>query len=135
MEYIVDTNILVYETIEDSEYHNDVVSKLDKLENVYVPSIVLLELSIVLKRLGLNKELIYGRLKEIIDDDRYIILDYLASDLTSAIEILIDEKEDIRSLVDKSLLAIALRRDMGIYTYDKALIKQCRRMGIPILKY
>jgi len=134
MEYIVDKNILVYETIEDSNYYNDVVSKLDKFDYIYVPVLVILELSIVLKRLVLREDLIYERLKEIIDDDRYILIDYLSGDLISAVETLIDEQGDIRSLIDKSLLSMAARIGLGIYTYDKKLIRQCKKRRIPILE-
>ena len=31
MEVIVDTNILVYETVEDSIYHKDMMEKLEKV--------------------------------------------------------------------------------------------------------
>lgn len=54
MEAIVDTNILVYEMVEDSIYHEEVVDRLGRLERVHIPTNILIEFILVLKKLGVT---------------------------------------------------------------------------------
>ena len=58
MEAIVDTNVLVYETIEDSMYHEEVVNRLERIDVLYLPTNVLIEFILVMKKLGLKFEVV-----------------------------------------------------------------------------
>jgi len=44
---VIDTNVLVYDTIEDSNFHEEVRDKLYKLEKWIIPSVVLEEFALV----------------------------------------------------------------------------------------
>ena len=133
MEYLVDTNILVYETILDSVYHEDVASNLERMGRVYVSTVTLIELAIVLWKLRLNNKLIIDRLRELMTEDRYVLIDISIKDIGNAIETLEKEDVSISSLNDKIILSAAKRLNLGIYTYDKKLRKQCKQNNIPIL--
>jgi predicted nucleic acid-binding protein len=133
MDYIADTNILVYETILDSKFHNDVVSRLNELGQIYVPTIVLIELSIVLRRLHLDNKLIVERIREIMDEDRYIILEIETKDIKNALDMILEKDINMSELNDKIILSMAKRLKLGIYTYDKKLRAECKEHNIVTL--
>lgn len=133
MEYLVDTNILVYETVLDSIYHDEVAANLERLGRVYVPTLTLIELAIVLHRLRLNNELIIERIREIMTEDRYTLVDISAEDLENALSTLEKEGKGVSTLNDKIILSVAKRLRLGVYTYDKKLKKQCMQNNISTL--
>jgi len=133
MEYLVDTNVLVYETIVDSAYHREVVSNLERLSKVYISTISLVELSLVLWRLQVDNELIIERIKEIVSDNRYILIDVSTADVIDALKMIEEEGMSISYLSDKIILSTAKRLKLGIYTYDKKLRGECQRNNVPTL--
>jgi len=133
MEYLVDTNILIYEMIEDSQYHDEVVSKLNKLDRVNVSIISLIELALVLWRLNIPTKIIINRLYELIIDEKYNIVELEKRDLENALNMIRKEVLSISRLNDKIILSTAARNKWGIYTYDKDLKRECKKIGIPTL--
>ncbi len=134
MECIVDTNVLVYETFEDSEFHEEVVKKLSEMELIYVPGVVILELTIILKRLKYDSSIILDKIREIFNRNRYVVLDIYVDDIIFAIDILSRHGKNVSSLNDKIVLSVAKRLGKPIYTYDKDLKRQCKRLGVPIIE-
>ncbi len=134
MECIVDTNVLVYETFEDSESHEEVVKKLSEMELIYVPGVVILELTIILKRLKYDSSIILDKIREIFNRNRYVVLDIYVDDIIFAIDILSRHGKNVSSLNDKIVLSVAKRLGKPIYTYDKDLKRQCKRLGVPIIE-
>ncbi|HEW94189.1 hypothetical protein DRN87_03595 [Candidatus Geothermarchaeota archaeon] len=133
MEYLVDTNILIYEMIEDSQYHDEVVSKLNKLDRVNVSIISLIELALVLWRLNIPTKIIINRLYELIIDEKYNIVELEKRDLENALNMIRKEVLSISRLNDKIILSTAARNKWGIYTYDKDLKRECKKIDIPTL--
>ena len=43
MEAVIDTNVLIYEFIEDSEYHNEAKEVLNKIDIIIIPEMVINE--------------------------------------------------------------------------------------------
>ena len=134
MECIVDTNVLVYETFEDSESHEEVVKKLSEMELIYVPGVVILELTIILKRLKYDSSIILDKIREIFNSNRYVVLDIYVDDIIFAIDILSRHGKNVSSLNDKLVLSVAKRLGKPIYTYDKDLKRQCKSLGVPIIE-
>ncbi len=134
MECIVDTNVLVYETFEDSEFHEEVVKKLSEMELIYVPGVVILELTIILKRLKYDSSIILDKIREIFNSNRYVVLDIYVDDIIFAIDILSRHGKNVSSLNDKIVLSVAKRLGKPIYTYDKDLKRQCKSLGVPIIE-
>jgi len=133
MEYLVDTNILIYEMIEDSQYHDEVVSKLNKLDRVNVSIISLIELALVLWRLNIPTKIIINRLYELMIDEKYNIVELEKRDFENALNMIRKEALSISRLNDKIILSTAARNKWGIYTYDKDLKRECKKIGIPTL--
>ena len=133
MEAIIDTNILVYETIEDSMYHKEVVEKLKDLESLYVPTNILIEFILVMKRLKLENQIIMRKILEILEDPRINLINIAKMDFKESLKIIIRENKDMKEINDKIILALAKRKNLPIYTYDRRLKQQARKYGVKVL--
>ncbi|RLE94839.1 MAG: hypothetical protein DRN04_01990 [Thermoprotei archaeon] len=134
MEFIVDTNVLVYDTIEDSDFHEEVKLLLSKASFVLIPSIVLIEYILVLKKLGLSDKFIAKRLNELLEDNKFIIVPIKRKNFKEALKIVKDNGIPFKEFNDKLILSIAKELNLPILTYDKELIEVCSREGVKILK-
>jgi len=133
MEAIIDTNILVYETIEDSMYHKEVVEKLKDLEGLYIPTNILIEFILVMKRLKLENQIIMRKILEILEDPRISLINIAKMDFKESLRIIIRENRDMKEINDKIILALAKRKNLPIYTYDRQLKQQARKYGVKVL--
>ena len=130
MEVIVDTNILVYETVEDSIYHKDVMEKLEKIDVLYLPTNILIEFILVMKKLGLEENFIVNKVLEILEDKRIRLFSIKSVDFREALKIIGQEKMNTGKINDKIVLALARKNKLPIYTYDKQLKRQAKNLGI-----
>ena len=133
MEAIIDTNILVYETIEDSMYHKEVVEKLKDLESLYIPTNILIEFILVMKRLKLENQIIMRKILEILEDPSITLINIAKMDFKESLRIIIRENRDMKEINDKIILALAKRKNLPIYTYDRWLKQQARKYGVKVL--
>ena len=70
MKLLVDTNVLVYDTIEDSDHHQEAKNIIDEASEIYIPSIVIHEfIWILLRRLYLNPDFIIKKITEYLVED------------------------------------------------------------------
>ncbi len=130
MECVVDTNVLVFDTIEDSEFHELAAATLGKLDRWLVPTVVMEEYATVLGKLGLKRDFIRRKVSELLDPSRAEVVPVEETDLRSATEIISAERVSFRSFNDKLILAVARRRKALLLTFDKDLEGQCRRHGV-----
>jgi len=133
MEAIIDTNILVYETIEDSMYHKEVVEKLKDLESLYIPTNILIEFILVMKKLKLENQIIMRKILEILEDPSITLINIAKMDFKESLRIIIRENRDMKEINDKIILALAKRKNLPIYTYDRRLKQQARKYGVKVL--
>ena len=133
MEAIIDTNILVYETIEDSMYHKEVVEKLKDLESLYIPTNILIEFILVMKKLKLENQIIMRKILEILEDPSTSLINIAKMDFKESLRIIIRENRDMKEINDKIILALAKRKNLPIYTYDRQLKQQARKYGVKVL--
>ena len=133
MEAIIDTNILVYETIEDSMYHKEVVEKLKDLESLYIPTNILIEFILVMKKLKLENQIIMRKILEILEDPSTSLINIAKMDFKESLKIIIRENRDMKEINDKIILALAKRKNLPIYTYDRQLKQQARKYGVKVL--
>ncbi|RLE80421.1 MAG: type II toxin-antitoxin system VapC family toxin [Thermoprotei archaeon] len=133
MEAIIDTNILIYETIEDSMYHKEVVEKLKDLESLYIPTNILIEFILVMKKLKLENKVIMHKISEILEDPSISLISIAKMDFKESLKIIIRENRDMKEINDKIILALAKRKNLPIYTYDRQLKQQARKYGVKVL--
>ncbi len=65
-----DTNVLVYETVEDSEHHAEASRIMEEAEGIYIPLIVLHEYVWVMLKLSVDPNFISLKLREYYEDPR-----------------------------------------------------------------
>ncbi|MEM4177462.1 MAG: PIN domain-containing protein [Nitrososphaeria archaeon] len=133
MEVIVDTNVLVYETVEDSIYHEEVVEKLNRFSRIYISFNILIEFILVLKKLGLDEKFICDKVVELLDRSKIELVNVRKSDIERAIEIIIKEKSSMLRVNDKLVLSLALKLGIPLYTYDKQLKFQAEKFDVNLV--
>jgi hypothetical protein len=126
MSSVLDTNVLVFDTFEDSQLHKVATSKLDTLDRWYIPSIVFHEYVWFMK--AEDMELGFGKNK---------LLEYLTNAKTTycpvePVDILFASREmaDYREYNDLLVLSVSRRMDQPLLTYDKPLQKACERFNV-----
>lgn len=131
MESVIDTNVLIYDMMEDSEFHERAKDALDKIEAQIIPLTVVEEVVHVLQYLKVNKDVISKKIMEILNFD--ILVSAGRNEIVEAIHILNKEKASYRRFNDKLILGIAKEKGLPLLTFDEDLAKECNMNGIKTL--
>ena len=130
MRAVIDTNILIYDLVEDSEFHKEAEKLLDSLEEWLIPSIVVHEFVWFLRANEIdNVEYVRSyvtneKAKILCDDDDVI---------GRALEILIRERLSSSRYNDVVILAHAIESESPLATKDKALKDLARGHGVEVI--
>jgi len=133
MDAVIDTNALVYDYVEDSEFHKEAAEALDRAEGWAVPSVVIEEFVFVMKRARLDDAILQHKIGELLDDRRVVFVPVGAKDVKDAVRLLSSEKGSLSRLNDKLVLSVARRKKMPLLTFDKGLQAQCKRFGVKVM--
>lgn len=118
---VVDTNVLIYDTFEDTSYHEDARRILDSLPEWRIPSIVLVEYIAFLNRIRLGREKILDKLYELVNDPKFSLVDVEKGDVLEALKTVENEKLSTSRLNDKIILSISKRVGENLVTFDRSL--------------
>ncbi len=129
-EAVVDTNVLVYDTFEDSLYHEAAARLLDSLDRWLVPLIVIYEYVWVLKGLNVESVHVKEKLLEYLTEEKCSLVREGADEVRWAISTVVEEGLSVARFNDKVVLSIAIRRNAPLATFDAKLRNQARRLGI-----
>lgn len=126
MSAVLDTNVLIFDTFEDTQLYEAAHSKLDSLERWFIPSIVFHEYVWFMKAEKID-----------LDFTRTKLVEYLMNAKTSyctieSADILFASREmtDHRDYDDFLILSVSRRLGQPLLTYDKSLKKTCERLGV-----
>ena len=133
MKAVIDTNVLSYDTFEDSIYHPQARKLLDELEQWYIPAIVIHEYVWALKSLKISSEMVLYKVEEILNHHKSRLLENTEYDILSALDIVVKENLSLSRYNDKVILSAAVRNRMSIATFDEKLRKQALSSGINVL--
>jgi predicted nucleic acid-binding protein len=128
-ECVIDTNALIYDTIEDSEHHETASAIIDSLDICFIPSVVLEEFIFTLAKLGLDNKIIYEKVLDLLETFEYLPIE--KEDIINALNMIEKEKVSFKKFNDKLILCIAERRKAKLLTFDKELQKEQKRYKIP----
>lgn len=129
---IVDTDILVYDTIENSEKHFEASSLLDDADRIYLPSIVVHEfLWLALRKLKLSIDAVKNKIEEYFNDARFYYVCENSEIFTTAMKMLEEDKAPPTKINDYILLVFAERLGVELATYDSELREIAEKRGIP----
>ena len=127
-ECVIDTNVLVYDTIEDSEHHETASAIIDNLDICIIPSVVLEEFIFTLAKLGLDNKIIYEKVLDLLETFEYLPIE--KEDIINALNMIEKEKVSFKKFNDKLILCIAERRKAKLLTFDKELQKEQKRYKV-----
>jgi predicted nucleic acid-binding protein len=124
MKLLLDTNVLIYDTIEDSEYHNIASEIIDKAVQIFIPSTVIHEyLWIMLKLLQIPLNIIEVKLRDYLEDPKTVYILEDVDILINALNMLIEDKQDVKEINNYIILSTARKYNLILATFDKRLKK------------
>ncbi len=122
MKLLLDTNVLIYDTVEDSEYHDIATEIIDKAIQIFIPSIVVHEyIWIMLRLLQLSTSLIAIKLRDYLEDPRTVNILESMDILLKSLKMLEEDKQSIREINDYIILSTAHIYNLVLATFDKKL--------------
>ncbi len=130
MESVVDTNVLVYDAVEDAEFHEAASSVLTTLDRWLIPTVVLEEYVFVLEKLGIDRRFIARKVSELLRSRYAEVVPLGSADIAAATSLVSRERVSFRNFNDKLLLSVARRRRAMLFTFDTTLDSQRDRLGI-----
>jgi len=126
---VVDTNVLIFDTFEDSEFHVEAMKLLDSLKRWILPSIVFHEYVWFMK--GEKLDLSFSREK---------VTEYLTQAKTNTVPIQVDDIlfsiqriKEHRDYNDFLILSVAKRMGHALLTFDEKLKKHANQHGVRTL--
>lgn len=126
---IIDTNVLVYATFKDSEYHDESYSIIQKGDAV-IPYVVLHEYIWVLMKLMKDVKIVKSKLNELSD---FIIIHEDLDTIYSGLALMEKDGAPISMLNDYIILSVALRRGAYLATYDQRLRKAASKHEVTVI--
>jgi len=133
MQSVIDTNVLIFDAVEDSIYHNQAEGLLERLKTWLIPTIVLLEFIYVLSKHGIKANIIKELLLQYIEDPRARIIVVNANHILSGLDIIISEDKSLTHINDKAILQTAIKLKAPISTFDRKLRNQAKKHGVVVL--
>ena len=119
MKAILDTNILVYDTFEDSVYHKEAKDVLDSLKEWLIPTIVIHEYVWVLRSLEIDTKVVLEKVEEYLYHDKTKTICETQNDIIYSLKTILHEQLSLSRYNDKVILSIAIRLDAPVATFDK----------------
>ncbi|UNQ73998.1 PIN domain-containing protein [Infirmifilum sp. NZ] len=130
---VVDTDILLHDTFEDSEKHAEASELLDDADRVYMASIVLHEyLWLLLTKFKIDLDVVREKLEEYFGDTRFIYISENSEVFLKALEWMKEDSADPTMINDYIILVLAQRLGAVLATYDADLKEIAKRRGIQV---
>ena len=127
---VVDTNVLVFDTFEDSEFHKEASSGLDSLEGWGLPGMVFHELVWFFMSQKIATPKTNAKVKEYLTNEKTTFIPCSADDIMFASS----KMKDHREYNDLVILSSARRIGIPLYTFDENLKTIAKRQGIELLR-
>jgi predicted nucleic acid-binding protein len=126
MSAVIDTNVLVFDTFEDSDSHRDAVEALDSLEEWAIPGIVLHEYVWFMKDQKMEAAETRMKVYEYLMDAKTRFRPVDADDIAFAV----GNVRRLGEYNDLIILSPAKRLGLPLLTFDKGLAARAREFGV-----
>jgi len=133
MKLLLDTNVLVYDTVEDSEYHDEAVKIIDSAGEILIPPIVVHEYIWVMLKFSVDPDVIIIKIREYLEDMRAKYLHESLRILDHAFKMLKEDNASTKSVNDYIILSLALNNRIDIASFDRGLKTIASKRGINIV--
>ena len=128
---VIDTNVLIYDYVEDSEHHRRAEEILDSLDRWVIPIIVIHEFMWFLKGIGLSQGL-----RDVLDylkhEKAEVVCDCVEN-VINAVEIMIKEGLPLPDYKDAVILTHAIKEKIPLATFNKKLAKIASKYGVEVI--
>lgn len=130
MSAVVDTNVLIFDTFEDSEFHTEASNELDSAERWYLPEIVFHEFMWFFKSEGLELSRARLKMEEYLTHEKSVFSQCTTDDVRFAYS----KITNFSDYNDFMILSTARRLQFPLFTFDSELRKKAARHGVHALK-
>lgn len=128
MSAVLDTNVLIYDTFEDSSHHGEAKVKLDELKKWYIPAIAMHEYVWFMKGEEIDLSFTKSKVVEYVTHEKVeIIPDEVDGILFSA-----ERMDTYHDYNDYVILAVARKLGEPILTFDHRLRGIASKIGVSI---
>jgi predicted nucleic acid-binding protein len=132
MHGVIDTNVLIYDTFEDMEFHKRAEETLESLDRWYVPAIVTQGYVWFFKNNGFSAKDALEALRGYTEDPRFRGLSEDPQLIESALNLVVEEKLSLSRFNDAVILLHALEKG-SLVTFDVKLRNLAKRKEIAVL--
>ncbi|WP_456478395.1 PIN domain-containing protein [Geoglobus ahangari] len=133
MKAVIDTNVLIYDTFEDSVYHLQARNLLDELRQWYIPAIVIHEYVWALKSLGVSSKDVLYKVEEILNHYKSQLIEDTEYDILRALSNVVEKNLSLSRYNDEVILSAAIRKRASIATFDERLRRRALSAGLDVL--
>lgn len=130
MKAVIDTNVLVFDTFQDSEFHKEASSGLDSLDGWGLPSMVFHELVWFFGSQQIAVAKANAKVKEYLTNEKATFVPCSADDVMFASS----KMKSHREYNDLVILSAADRTGLPLYSFDEHLKAIARRHGVKLFE-
>ncbi len=131
MRAVLDTNVLVYDTFEDSMFHAEASAIMDELEAWVLPLIVVYEYVWFMRGLGVDAKTTLRKVEDYTLSPKTLMVEGDRGIVRSALGIIIGEDASLSRFNDKVILLVAGRMGIPVVTFDQRLRTQAEKHKVP----
>ncbi|MCS7133884.1 MAG: PIN domain-containing protein [Candidatus Caldarchaeum sp.] len=133
MKLLPDTNVLVYDTFEDSSRHHEAVKIIDDAQEMTIPAIIIHEFIWVMLKYSVQPSTITAKIREYLEDPRTRYMDEPVDALADALKMLEEDKAELKNVNDYIILSLAKRFNVVLATFDTELKKIAATKGVAVV--
>ena len=134
MTVLVDTSVLLYDTIENSPHHDIASELIDESEDPIINSLSIVELGFVLPRYGIDNKSVRMKIEELLQSDYFTVSWLSGKMMEKASSFMVENKLSFRDFNDWIIEDDANLRKVPFVTFDKILQKKCKKLGIQVIE-
>ncbi|MCL4349968.1 MAG: PIN domain-containing protein [Candidatus Thermoplasmatota archaeon] len=134
MTTLVDTDVLVYDSIENSPHHDRARELIDESEDPIMNSLSIVELGFVLPRYGIDNGSVRMKIEELLHSDYFTVSWISGKMIEGASEYMVENGLSFKDFNDWIIAYDAHSRDVPLVTFDNVLSKKCRKLGIRVIE-
>lgn len=134
MKILVDTNVLVYDAIENSPHHDRASKLIDESEDSLINSLSIVELGFVLPRYGIDNDGVRMKLEELFYSDYFTVSWLSRNMLEGATAFMAENGLSFRDFNDWIIAFDAHSRNVPLVTFDKTLSTKCKKLGVQVIE-
>ncbi len=133
MRAVVDTNVLIYDTFEDSIYHEEAKNILNSLKEWIIPTIVIHEYVWALKSLKIDVKTVLEKVEEYVYHVKTKTVYETQDDVIYSLKTILHDRLSLLRYNDMVILSIAIRLRTPLATFDKKLRTQAEKTNVKVL--